>query len=35
MVTAAATEEPESAANPAQAAMVAEASPPRQWPNQA
>jgi hypothetical protein len=34
MVTAEATDDPDSAAKPAQAAMVAEASPPRQWPNQ-
>jgi hypothetical protein len=35
MVIADATEDPERAANPAQAAIVAQASPPRQWPNHA
>ncbi len=35
MVIADATEEPDSAANPAHARMVADASPPRRCPSQA
>lgn len=34
MVTAEAKDDPESAANPAQAAIVADAKPPRRWPIQ-
>ena len=34
MVTADASDDPDSAANPAQAAIVADAKPPRRWPIQ-